>query len=65
MTQYRNAAGRVVTRSQPDPWLEASRRWERVEPLSPIPAPERDRPTPAPEPDTNEDDADDASEREE
>jgi hypothetical protein len=41
--RYRNdRTGRVITRSQPDPWLDASKRWTRVEPLSPIPAPERE-----------------------
>lgn len=43
MVRYRNSAGRVVTRSRPDKWLEASRRWTRVEPLSPIPEPEREQ----------------------
>lgn len=41
--RYRNAAGRVITRSSPDIGLEASKRWTRVEPLNPIPEPERAR----------------------
>lgn len=41
MVRYQNAAGRVVTRTRPDPWLDASKRWNRVEPLSPVPATER------------------------
>lgn len=46
MIRYRNpATGRVVTRTMPDPWLDASKRWERLE-LPRIPLPER-----APEPD--------------
>lgn len=46
MIQYRNkASGRVITRSQPDVRLDASKRWERMESLSPKPEPSQ-----APEP---------------
>lgn len=41
MVKYVNARGRVVVRSAPDPRLESSRRWARVRPIDPIPAPER------------------------
>lgn len=56
MIRYSNGR-RVVIRTQPDPWLDASSRWNRVVPLSLVPlpdrAPEQDKPTPvrAPEPD--------------